>query len=129
MAGLDNIPQKQNVEIEIVKLDESTINTVIELNNNISTVVNRFGEIYIRRNELNEELKKLDELQLQFDFEFKAKNEELLEFLDVLDEKYPQGRINLQEGTIQYQPGAPSRKQQKMQASQPSSQGMKVVKE
>jgi len=53
----------------------------------------------------------------------------LLEFLDVLDEKYPQGRINLQEGTIQYQPGAPSRKQQKMQASQPSSQGMKVVKE
>jgi len=129
MAGLDNIPQKQNVEIEIVKLDESTINTVIELNNNISTVVNRFGEIYIRRNELNEELKKLDELQLQFDFEFKAKNEELLEFLDVVDEKYPQGRINLQEGTIQYQPGAPSRKQQKMQSSQPSSQGMKVVKE
>ncbi len=129
MSELDNIPQKQNVEIEIVKLDESTINTVVELNNNIANIVSRFGEIYIRRNEIKEELKNLDELQSQFDLEFKAKNQELLEFLDVLDEKYPQGRINLQEGTIQYQPGAPSRKQQKMQASQPSSQGMKVVKE
>lgn len=129
MSELDNIPQKQNVEIEIVKLDESTINTVVELNNNIANIVSRFGEIYVRRNEITDELKRLDELQSQFDLEFKAKNEELLEFLDVLDEKYPQGRINLQEGTIQYQPGAPSRKQQKMQASQPSSQGMKVVKE
>lgn len=129
MSELDNIPQKQNVEIEIVKLDESTINTVVELNNNIANIVSRFGEIYIRRNEITDELKKLDELQSQFDLEFKAKNEELLEFLDVLDEKYPQGRINLQEGTIQYQPGAPSRKQQRMQTSQPSSQGMKVVKE
>lgn len=129
MSELDNIPQKQNVEIEIVKLDESTINTVVELNNNIANIVSRFGEIYVRRNEITEELKQMDELQSKFDLEFKAKNQELLEFLDVLDEKYPQGRINLQEGTIQYQPGAPSRKQQRMQTAQPSSQGMKVVKE
>ncbi len=129
MSGLDNIPQKQNVEIEIVKLDEGTLNTVSELNNNIANIISRFGEIYIRRNELNDELKKLEELQTQFDAEFKLKNDELLEFLDALDEKYPQGRINLQDGTIQYQPGAPSRKQQRLQASQPSSQGLKVVKE
>jgi hypothetical protein len=129
MSELDNIPQKQNVEIEIVKLDETTLTTVSELNNTIANIVSRFGEIYIRRNELNMELKNLDELQAQFDSEFKIKNDELLEFLDALDEKYPQGRINLQDGTIQYQPGAPSRKQQRMQTSQPSSQGMKVVKE
>ena len=38
-------------------------------------------------------------------------NLELKEVLDSLDDKYPQGRINLQEGTVQYQPGAPTRKQ------------------
>ena len=124
MAGLDNIPQKQNVEIEIVKLDEATLNTLTELNSNIAGIVSRFGEIYIRRNEISDELKKLDELQIQFDSDFKIKNSELMEFIDALDEKYPQGRINLQEGTIQYQPGAPSRKQV---AQQQSSQGMKVV--
>ena len=125
MAGLDNIPQKQNVEIEIVKMDEATLNTLTELNNNIAGIVSRFGEIYIRRNEISDELKKLDELQIQFDSDFKIKNSELMEFVDALDEKYPQSRINLQEGTIQYQPGAPSRKQVAQQQS--SQQGMKVV--
>ena len=125
MAGLDNIPQKQNVEIEIVKMDEATLNTLTELNNNITGIVSRFGEIYIRRNEISDELKKLDELQIQFDSDFKIKNSELMEFVDALDEKYPQSRINLQEGTIQYQPGAPSRKQVVQQQS--SQQGMKVV--
>jgi hypothetical protein len=48
-----------------------------------------------------------------------------------LDEKYPQGRINLQDGTIQYQPGAPTRKQQAEQQAQQqqSSNGVKVVKQ
>jgi hypothetical protein len=125
MAGLDNIPQKQNVEIEIVKLDETTLNTLTELNSNIAGIVSRFGEIYIRRNEISDELKRLDELQTQFDSDFKIKNSELIEFIDALDEKYPQGRINLQDGTIQYQPGAPSRKQQRIQAEQSASQVLK----
>jgi hypothetical protein len=32
MAGLDNIPQKQSIEIEIVKLDENVLNSITELN-------------------------------------------------------------------------------------------------
>ena len=31
--------------------------------------------------------------------------------LDELEEKYPQMRINLKDGLVQYQPGAPTRKQ------------------
>ena len=58
---------------------------------------------------------------------------ELKEVLDSLDDKYPQGRINLQDGTVQYQVGALSRKQiaeqQAQQAQQPATGGMKVVKE
>jgi len=57
----------------------------------------------------------------------------LQEIVDSLDETYPQGRINLKDGTIQYQPGAPTRKQQAEQQAQQQQQssgnGMKVVKE
>ena len=135
MAGLDNIPQKQAVEIETVKLEESIVENVKNLNNEISVVIQRFGEIYIRRNEIVEEMKNLDELQQRIDDEFKAKNLELRELLDALDEKYPAGRVNLQDGTITYQPGAPSRKQMQAQAENQQSKqvssasSMKVVKE
>ena len=58
--------------------------------------------------------------------------------MDAIDEKYPQGRINMQDGTITYQPGAPTRKQvaEQQQNPQPSPDAMppggssfKVVKE
>ena len=129
MAELDKIPQKQAVEIETVKMEDDVLKNVTELNNQIANIVSRFGEIYIRRNELQNDLKRLDELQLQFDDEFKAKNDELRDVLDALDDKYPQGRINLQDGTITYQPGAPSKKQIQQQAAAPNSQGLRVVKE
>jgi hypothetical protein len=129
MAELDKIPQKQAVEIETVKMEDSVLKNVTELNNQVANIISRFGEIYIRRNELQADLKRLDELQIQFDDEFKAKNDELREVLDALDDKYPQGRINLQDGTITYQPGAPSRKQIQQQAATPNSQGLRVVKE
>ena len=131
MAELDKIPQKQAVEIETVKMEDSVLKNVTELNNQVANIISRFGEIYIRRNELQADLKRLDELQIQFDDEFKAKNDELREVLDALDDKYPQGRLNLQDGTITFQPGAPSRKQLQQPPQQVSSasSGMKVVKE
>ena len=127
MSELDKIPQKQTVEIETIKLDEPTLKTLVDLNNNISNIVTKFGEIYVRRNEINQEFKKLDELQIELDSEFKAKNAELVEFVDNLDEKYPQASINLQDGLVQFLPGAPTRKQQRLQSTQPSSQEVKAV--
>jgi hypothetical protein len=62
---------------------------------------------------------------------FKSTNLELRELMDAVDEKYPQGRIDLGQGKITYQPGAPSRKQQMemQQQQQAENSGMKVVKE
>jgi hypothetical protein len=127
MAGLDNIPQKTTVEIEIAKLDENILKTITDLNQKAANIVSEFGQIYIRKDEIQEELIKLDEFLVVGKTEFKATNLELKEVLDALEDKYPQGRINLQDGTIQYQPGAPTRKQQAQQQS--SAQAMKVVKE
>jgi len=132
MAELDNIPQKQTIEIEIAKLDESVVKTITELNQKSNTLIADFGSIYIRKKEIAEELEKLDAILEDAEAQFKSVNAELKEIVDALDEKYPQGRINLQEGMIQYQPGALTRKQlaeqQTQQVKQPAS-SMKVVKE
>jgi len=74
----------------------------------------------------------LDAILEDAEAQFKSVNVELKEVVDALDEKYPQGRINLQEGMIQYQPGALTRKQlaeQQTQQAQQAAGGMKVVKE
>ena len=132
MAELDNIPQKQSVEIEIVKLEESVLTSITELNQKINTIISDFGNIYIRKKEIEEELKRLDTILEESEAKFKLTNQELKSVLDALDDKYPQGRINIQDGTIQYQPGAPTRKQQAQQAQQaqqPTSSDMKVLKD
>ena len=127
MAGLDSIPQKQTIEIETVKLDETVLKNITDLNQKSANIINEFGQIYIRRREIQEELISLDDFLLKGEEELKATSLELKEIFDALDDKYPQGRINLQEGIIQYQPGAPTRKQQAEQMAQPS--GMKVTKQ
>ena len=133
MAELDKIPQKQSIEIEIAKLDEAVVKTITDLNQKSNNLIADFGQIYIRKREIEEELIRLDEILEKGEAQFKSVNSELKEIADALDEKYPQGRINIQDGTVQYQPGAPSRKQlaeqQAQKAEQPASSGMKVVKE
>jgi predicted nuclease with TOPRIM domain len=118
MAELDKIPQKATVEIEVVKLEEDVLKTIIDLNQKSANIINEFGQIYIRKEEIQEEMIKLDEFLKSGKDEFKALNLKLKEIVDSLDDKYPQGRINLKDGTIQYQPGALTRKQLAEQQSQ-----------
>jgi hypothetical protein len=127
MAGLDNIPQKQSIEIEQVKLDESILNTINSLNDKSNQLLLEFGQIYIRKKEIADELVRLDSLLEKGESEFKNVSIELKEVLESLDDKYPAGRLNLQDGTVQYQPGAPTRKQLAEQQSQQANN--KVVKD
>ena len=132
MAELDSIPQKQTIEIETVKLDETVLKNITDLNQKSANIINEFGQIYIRRREIQEELISLDDFLLKGEEELKATSLELKEIFDALDDKYPQGRVSLQDGIIQYQPGAPTRKQLAEQQAQPSgavSNSMKVVKQ
>jgi hypothetical protein len=131
MAGLDNIPQKTTVEIEVVKLDENVLESIKDLNQKSAGIINEFGQIYLRKKEIQDELTGLDDILQKGEDEFKSINFQLKEIVDALDDRYPQGRINLQDGTIQYQPGAPTRKQQAEQQANPQAQpsGMKVSKQ
>ena len=133
MAELDKIPQKQSIEIELVKLDEGVLQSITELNQKAAAIIQEFGKIYVRKKEIELDIISMDDFLVQGQEELAATNKELRDILDALDEQYPQGRVNIQDGTIQYQPGAPTRKQQAeqqaQQAQQPASSGMKVVKE
>jgi hypothetical protein len=134
MAELDKIPQKQQIEIATVKLDTDIIETISDYQSKSNLLINDFGSIYIRKKEIQDELVRLDEILEKAEDDFKSIQFQLKEVIEGLDDKYPQGRINLQDGTIQYQPGAPTRKQQQaeqqaQQQQQSSGNGMKVVKE
>jgi len=139
MAGLDNVPQQQQITIETAKIDADILNSINDYNQKIQSLIVEFGQIHIRKKEINEEIIRMDDFLEKGEDEFKALNSQLREIIDGLDEKYPQGRINIQDGTIQYQPGAPTRKQlaemqrQQSQQSQQTmpdgSSGLKGVKE
>ncbi len=103
--SLENVPVKNSIEVETVKLDENVLTEIKELNQSISNTLTGLGEVHVRKNELNEELNRLDNLKIDLEGEFKEHNNSLKKKIDKLNEKYPGGRLNLQEGTIQYQPG------------------------
>jgi predicted nucleic acid-binding Zn-ribbon protein len=111
MGELDNIPTQQQITIETAKLDEDTLKNITEINQRINNFLMDFGSMHIRKKEISEELIRIDEALEKTEDMFKAANKQIKELMDAIDEKYPQGRINLQDGSVQYQPGAPTRKQ------------------
>lgn len=111
MGELDNIPTQQQITIETAKLEEETLKNITEINQKINNFLMDFGSMHIRKKEISEELIRIDETLEKTEDTFKAANRQMKELMDAIDEKYPQGRINLQDGSVQYQPGAPTRKQ------------------
>lgn len=111
MGELDNIPTQQQITIETAKLEEETLKNITEINQKINNFLMDFGSMHIRKKEISEELIRIDEMLEKTEDMFKAANRQMKELMDAIDEKYPQGRINLQDGSVQYQPGAPTRKQ------------------
>ena len=111
MGELDNIPTQQQITIETAKLEEETLKNITEINQKINNFLMDFGSMHIRKKEISEELIRIEEALEKTEDMFKAANKQIKELMDAIDEKYAQGRINLQDGSVQYQPGAPTRKQ------------------
>ena len=117
-------------------MEESTFNEINDLNSKMNSLFMEFGQIYMRKKEIQEELIRMDDVLERGEDEFKMINQKLREVVDGIEDQYPQARINMNDGTIQYQPGAPTRKQlaemqrnQQQQQMPDGSTGMKVVKE
>lgn len=111
--------QKSNVELVTVKIEEETLAKIQEQNAKINDIVNAFGQFYVRRNELEAEMTRLDELQEKADEDFKSANEEMRAHLAELEKEYPRGQVDLREGTITYRPDI--KEQMKFEGEVPAS--------
>jgi hypothetical protein len=98
-------PKTATIELTTEKVDETKLESIKELNGKLTNIVNAFGQMYLRRKELNEELEKIEEGFVRAEDDFKSTNSELKVILDELENQYPAGRLDLQGGTITYQPG------------------------
>ena len=65
----------QKIELVTRTLEESVVTPIKEANEEISQLVNVFGQLYLRRKELEDELVKLDEGVEKAEADFKEKNE------------------------------------------------------
>ena len=117
---------KKQIELLTIDLGEDTLNSIKEKNAKINDIVNAFGQIYLRKKELNEELEKLETTLAQAEDDFKETNDSLREELNALDKEYPRGQINLQEGTLTYNPAI--KEQLEQQANNLASDNIEVVK-
>ena len=101
---LDMDNTKTSIELETVQLEESTLESIKELNGKLNNIVYAFGQMYLRRKELHEELEKIEEGFEKAEQDFKSTNAELKEILNDLEREYPRGQVDLQNGTVSYQP-------------------------
>jgi DNA repair ATPase RecN len=98
-------PQTTSIELATAKVEETKLESIKEINGKLNNIVSAFGQMYIRRKELNEELEKVEEGFQRAEEDFKTFNVELKTILDELEKQYPAGRLDLQNGSITYQPG------------------------
>jgi hypothetical protein len=84
------------------QLDQQVLDQIRELNSRRNTLVTTFGQIYIRRQELDAEFEKLAELEEEASLSFKNTGEQLKTIFDELGERYNRGSLDINNGTITY---------------------------
>lgn len=87
---------------QTTQLDPAVIQQLSELQARRTSLVSTFGQIYVRRQELNEEHEKLYELETEANTSYTNTNKEVNSILETLRTQYPNGSIDLQAGTITY---------------------------
>ena len=84
------------MELQTEKLEESDLSKIKELNN-------RKNELIVNAGQLNLDLAELKKIIVVVESEYSAANKELNSILADLNQKYPNGEIDLVEGTVIYQ--------------------------
>lgn len=87
---------------QTTQLDPQVVQQLNELQARRNSLVTTFGQVYVRRQELNEEFEKLYELETEANTAYTNANKEINSILESLRTEYPNGSIDLQAGTITY---------------------------
>ena len=119
--------QKQQIELVTIEVEKDTLEQIRQKNGEIQQLINTFGQIYIRRKELEEELSSLENALEKNEEAFKDKNKEIQSIIVELEKDYPRGQLDLQQGTITYNPAI--KEQMSKENSGPQAPELEVVKE
>jgi hypothetical protein len=84
----------------VQKLTSEQIEKLTNLQNKISESVLNIGEGHLRARDLTLELSRINTLISKFEGEFDELNKEYTEYLNELEKLYPNGEIDLIEGTV-----------------------------
>ena len=103
--------QKTTVELVTIKLEDGVITPLREANGRINDIVNAFGQFYLRRKELEEEMTLLETNLVRAEEDFKEANDTMRGLVSALEQDYPRGQIDLAEGVLTYNPAFKAQQQ------------------
>ena len=107
---------KTSIDLVTVELSEEKINELKEYNGKLQQVMTQIGQIHIRKNELHEQLSQIDDAVRKAEEDFKETNSEMRKELNKLERDYPRGQLDIEKGTVTYNPAI--KEQMEKQAQQ-----------
>ena len=119
MAKKEN---KTSIDLVTVEISQDKINELKEYNGQLQQVVSQIGQIHIRKNELHSELSKIDDAVHKAEEAFKETNAEMRKGLNKLEKEYPRGQLDMDKGTITYNPAIKEQMEQQAQQQQGGAQ-------
>ena len=119
MAKKEN---KTSIDLVTVSLSEDKVNEIKGYNGKLQQVMTQLGQIHIRKNELHEELGKVDDAVVQAEELFKETNSEMRKELNKLERDYPRGQLDMEKGTVTYNPAIKEQMEQQAQQQQGGAQ-------
>jgi DNA repair ATPase RecN len=117
--------QKTSIDLVTVELSQEKLTEIKEYQGQLNNIVNQLGQMHIRKNELHSELDRIEEGVSKAEEDFKVTNSELRKELNKLERDYPRGQLDLDSGTITYNPAF--KEQQQSQFAPNGVEGGEVV--
>lgn len=91
------------MEKEVVKLSDEQFQKIKDIQNKISETLLSVGEGHLRVRDLNSELKRVSDIIKKYEEEFDELNKQYNQILTDLEKLYPEGELDLIDGTVTIQ--------------------------
>ena len=107
--------QKTSIDLRTAELSEDKVKEIKGYNGQLQQLIGQIGELHIRKNQLHSDLERIDEAFTQAETNFKEVNAELRKELNKLERDYPRGQLDLEKGTVTYNPAIKEQMEQQAQ--------------
>jgi archaellum component FlaC len=88
---------------KVQKLSDEQLQKIGDLQNKISETLLSLGEGHLRLRDLNSELERIKEIIKKYEQEFDSFNAQYNEILSDLEKQYPNGELDLAQGTVTFE--------------------------